>query len=70
MEYEHANDKVYSDWRLSDRLKQLVEIDHDWQNAERRKVVQHELACITFEQMSRYAERRPLDVSELEEATA
>jgi len=47
------------DERLFERVQELQEIDHDWQNEARRHAVKLEMACIVFEQMSRYAESHP-----------
>ena len=42
--------------RLFDRLQELQQIDQPWQGATRRTLIAHEIACIVFEQVERYAE--------------
>jgi len=59
---EH-NQTEHTDVRLFDRLRSLQQIDQDWQGAERRNQVAHEIACIVFEQTQRYASTHP-DVSD------
>lgn len=56
MEHNHTEQ---TDVRLFDRLQSLQQIDQDWQGAERRKQVAHEVACIVFEQIQRYGEEHP-----------
>jgi len=60
---EH-NQTEHTDVRLFDRLRSLQQIDQDWQGAERRNQVAHEIACIVFEQTERYRANRPNDTSE------
>ena len=55
---EH-NQTEQPDVRLFDRLRSLQQIDQDWQGAERRNQVAHEIACIVFEQCERYRETHP-----------
>ena len=55
---EH-NQTEHTDVRLFDRLRSLQQIDQDWQGAERRNQVAHEIACIVFEQIQRYGETHP-----------
>lgn len=56
--YNHT-EKAWTDERLFGRVQELQEVDQDWQTAERRHAIQLELACIVFEQMSRYASSHP-----------
>jgi len=53
MEYRHA--EQHAD-KLFERLQELREVDKPWQTEERRITIQHEIACIVFEQMVRYQE--------------
>lgn len=48
-----------SDERLFGRVQELQDIDQNFQCEARRHQVKLELACLVFEQMSRYAESHP-----------
>jgi len=54
--YQHTEQP---DARLFERVQELQDLDHDWQTEARRGQVKLELACLVFEQMSRYAESHP-----------
>jgi len=51
-----TNQADHPDERLFNRLQALNEINQPWQTEERRIAIQHEIACIVFEQMQRYQE--------------
>ena len=45
--------------QLTDRLRELVALNQDWQGEQRKTQLSQEISYIVFEQMSRYAESRP-----------
>ena len=55
-EYKHT--EMHND-NLRERLTSLTEVDKSWQTPERRAIIQHEIGCLVFEQMSRYSETHP-----------